>query len=422
VKRIRVEILMPGDIVLTSDSGKTSRLVRKATNGAVSHAMICVQSGSVIDSTDFGVQAHNIQRELYENADLLLVYRLRNPIDALPLAEVIDFARSEIGTRYSKLEAARSIIPGPKPRDKKMFCSRLVARAYAYAGVRLVADPDYCTPDELRSSPLLIPVTDTVEAVSEVEIVAWRSRPNPIAAMQESQNAVLAAARLLDPTVENFNDLDAMVQGHPEWDAAIARAYRESGYLELWKSDFAINPWHYDLDAMEEEGAGAVKGDSFHRYCVGTIREAQSGGFRYAVNLMHYRAAFDIAKRETTGQLVALYERLVWNDQIRRETALTWLRRHFPDDARNGLERIIPHSQLWFSMVDRVEPRLGAIARISIQSTGSEEVCSSCGDPADDYRLVNGAEAMPGVPSLRLCPDCVGIRRGWGEVLEPLDD
>jgi len=422
VKRLRVELLRPGDIVLTSDSGKTSRFVRKVTSGAVSHAMICVQHGSVVDSTDFGVQAHNIQRELYEDADLLLVYRLRDPIDALPMAAVIDFARSEIGTRYSKLEAARSVIPGPKPRDKKMFCSRLVARAYVYAGVRLVTDPDYCTPDALRNSPLLVLVSDMTEAVSEGEIAAWRQRPDPIAAMQESQNAVLAAARKFDPAVENFNDLDAMVQAHPEWDADIARAYRESGYLEIWKSDFLINPWHYDLDAMEEEGKGAVRGDSFHGYCVSTIREAQSGGFRYAVNLIHYRAAFARAERETTGQLVALYERLVWNDQVRRDTALTWLRRHFPEDARNELERVVPHSPLWFSMVDRVEPRLGAIARLLIQSTGSDDVCSSCGDPADDYRLVNGADAMPGVPSLRLCTDCVGIRRGGGEVLESFDD
>ena len=63
MKRIKVERLEPGDIVLTADSGKTSRIVRKATKGAVSHAMICVQHSSVIDSTSIGVQARNIQRE-----------------------------------------------------------------------------------------------------------------------------------------------------------------------------------------------------------------------------------------------------------------------------------------------------------------------------------------------------------------------
>jgi hypothetical protein len=34
---------------------------------------------------------------------------------------------------------------------------------------------------------------------------------------------------------------------------------------------------------------------------------------------------------------------------------------------------------------------------------------------------LNAAEAMPGVPSLRLCRDCVFIRKGFGEVLEPVN-
>ena len=105
---------------------------------------------------------------------------------------------------------------------------------------------------------------------------------------------------------------------------------------------------------------------------------------------------------------------------VSRDTAVTWLKQHFPEDVDRHLERIVPHSELWFSIVDRVEPKLGAIARISMSRERSSEVCSSCGDPARDYRLVNGAETMPGVPSLRLCNDCVGIRREGGEMLEPL--
>jgi len=36
--------------------------------------------------------------------------------------------------------------------------------------------------------------------------------------------------------------------------------------------------------------------------------------------------------------------------------------------------------------------------------------------------LVNSADAMPGVPSLRLCSDCVVIRRLGGEILTPIED
>jgi len=102
---------------------------------------------------------------------------------------------------------------------------------------------------------------------------------------------------------------------------------------------------------------------------------------------------------------------------LRRDTALAWLERHSPQDVDCHLERIIPHSDHWFSIIDRVEPKLGMIARLSIEQAGSAQVCSSCGDPAQDYRLVNGADTMPGVPSLRLCSDCVDIRREGGEIL-----
>ena len=419
MKRIKVELLQAGDIVLTADAGKTSRMVRLASKGAVSHAMICVQSGSIIDSTDFGVHAHNIQRELYAADNRLEVFRLREPLSAARLGAVLDFARAEIGTRYSKIEAARSVLAGPRPRSRQLFCSRLIARAYAHAGVQLVADADYCTPDELRRCTSLIELQDMTEQVSEEEIAAWATRPNPIAEMQESQNAILEVARRIDSTVENFTDLDRLVQTRPEWDDEIARAYRNSGYLELWKTDFSVNPWHYDLEEMEVLTKASMIGD-LRYYCLSTIREFHSGGLRYAVNLVHYTRALRANNRQTTAQLVSLYERLVHNDQLRRDTALVWLRHHFPDDAKNNLERIVPHSEQWFSIIDRVEPSLCQIARRSIDRMKSLEICSACGDPAEDYLLVNAAETMPGVPSLRLCVDCAKIRRAGGEILVSL--
>jgi len=320
MKRIKGELLQPGDIVLTADSGKTSKIVRRGSKGEVSHAMICVQHSSIIDSTGIGVQARNIQRELYDEDARIVVLRLRERPSDARLGTVLDFARSEIGTRYSKAEAIRSVAGVRKPRTARQFCSRLVARAYASAGISLVADPDYCTPEEVRLSPMLIELDDMTEDVSEAELAAWAARPNPIAAMQDSQNAVLEAARRLDPTIENFNDLDQMVHAHPEWDAEIARAYRESGHLDLWRSDFAINAWHYDVDQMEAITSAAISED-LRSYCVSTISEFHTGGLRFASNLVHYRERCRTAFRETWVQLLTLYEQLVRNDALRRTAA-----------------------------------------------------------------------------------------------------
>lgn len=71
--RVMVERLQPGDIVLTATPEKVGKVVRHATKGEDSHAMICVQHGSTIDSTDGGVQASNIERELYGAEDTVIV-------------------------------------------------------------------------------------------------------------------------------------------------------------------------------------------------------------------------------------------------------------------------------------------------------------------------------------------------------------
>ncbi|CAL4868281.1 hypothetical protein MMA231_02556 [Asticcacaulis sp. MM231] len=336
------------------------------------------------------------------------------------LAAVVTFARSEVGTRYSKREAFRVVVPGPKPRTRQQFCSRFVARAFQQVGVILAEDPDYCTPDELRQSPLLIEISDITEEVSEAERLAWASRPNPILATQIATNKVLDFARTLDADIESFSDLDQAVQLHPEWDDDIAKVFRESGYLDLWKIDFEVNPWHYSLDEMAKMNR-PDRMEDLRGYAIDTIKEFHSGNWRYACNVLHYEAMHKANGRTTDAQLLALYKLLTRNDEKRRNVALSWLKQFYPQEVKKNIERVEPHTDIWFSIVDRVEPRLAAIARTSISCTGSVYICSSCGDdPTNDYFLLNAAEAMPGVPMLRLCDDCVAIRRNYGEKLESI--
>lgn len=341
MKRIKVDALQPGDIVLTASKSAAGKGIRAATFARVSHAMICVQHGSVIDSTGEGVQARNVQRELFKPGERVHAFRLRGPVGKAQIDQIVNFARAEIGARYSVREAVRSVIAGHRPRDRQQFCSRLVARAYAHGGIQLVADEDYCTPDELRASPLLVELHDITEIVSAEEVAAWRARPDPIAMMHAAQNAILDGVRQLDPAVEHFGDLDQVVCHHPEWDLQIAELFRASGYLDLWKNDFHVNPWHYNVEAME-----AIADDANRRairsYCQAMIGEAISGGQRYWTMLAHHRQSHRLVPRQTTFQLVELYQQLVRNDALLRATAREWLDRHFPDDVALYLEQEPP--------------------------------------------------------------------------------
>ena len=417
MKRMKVDSIKPGDILFTARPGKISKTIRGATGGVVSHAMICVQHSSFIDSTSDGVQARNLQRELFNDDERAFHFRLTTPPSRQVLEKVIDYARAEVGARYSISEAVRSVAAARKPRSRRQFCSRLVARVYKMAGIDLVPDADYCSPEDLRRSPLLTELPVEFESVSDEELALMSDRPDPIRVTHVAQNAVLDAARSVCPEVENFNDLYGLLVKRPDADHVIAAALKSSGYLDVWKMEVEGHPWRYDHELMDKLSASP---EVVRDYCIATVIEAYSGGVRFAINLVQLQALQRQYPRESFHLEIVLYETLVRNDQSRREVAYEWLERHYSDQLREHMEEIEPHTPYWWSVIDRVEPKLAALSRHAVASEGRTDVCTSCGDqPASSYRLVNGAETMPGVPSLRLCENCIEIRRDMGNVLVP---
>lgn len=413
MKRIKIDSVRPGDILFTARPGK-SKWIRRATRGIVSHAMICVQHSSFIDSTLNGVQAHNLQRELFEDGEKVFHFRLKEAVSEDLLLKITDFARAEVGARYSVIEAGRSVFKVFKPRSKRQFCSRLVARAYKHAGIDLVPDADYCSPEALRRSPLLVELAVETEVVSQEEVEDWIARTGPIQAMHQAHNAVLEVARSFDPSVESFNDLYSLLVKQPATDQTIAVALRDSGYLNLWRTQKEDFPWRYDLAHMNSMAVSSELRD----YCIGTVQEAYSGGVRFAVNLVQTQMLHNQYPLVSLALLSDLYGSLAIQHEARREVACAWLLKHYPHEFKKHIEEILPHTDYWYSIVDRVEPALAALSRAAVSAESSIDVCSSCGDqPAPAYRLLNDAETMPGVPSLRLCDDCVQIRRGMGNKL-----
>lgn len=71
-----------------------------------------------------------------------------------------------------------------------------------------------------------------------------------------------------------------------------------------------------------------------------------------------------------------------------------------------------PHSPEWITALKKTNPRQAALTQAVLAAAGRKDVCSICGDEdSSDYRLA-GEQAVPGVVStLRLCQDCLGIRR-----------
>jgi hypothetical protein len=84
-------------------------------------------------------------------------------------------------------------------------------------------------------------------------------------------------------------------------------------------------------------------------------------------------------------------------------------------------DRIVPHSPAWFEAMSQVDATKAVHTASIVRTASSLDVCGICGDtPASDYELT--AIKMPDNSPLtvRLCDDCVAIRRADGEDFRPM--
>jgi hypothetical protein len=143
------------------------------------------------------------------------------------------------------------------------------------------------------------------------------------------------------------------------------------------------------------------------------VEHDEEGLVRFEVNRAGYSLLAEELPLETFRRLKGLYEKLVELHLIRRQTAVQWLSLQGSAvlPARNPAVLLTPHTAEWFATLAAWNPQQAAHTRSILQHSGSDAVCSICGDaPVRDYRL-----GGPGVPdgaicTLRLCNDCWRIR------------
>lgn len=418
-KRLNHSVLKPGDIVLTTTSLPISKLIRTVTASDISHAMLYVQNGSVIDADSEGVHARNTQRLFYSEDCAVYVLRLRNDISSTQLETVITYMRGHIGTEYSAIEASLSVIGGLNYLSKKQFCSRIVAQAFATAGITLVKTPNYCSPNDLKTSPFLISVENPTIEVTAEEAAAWEGIDDAPQIMRDTINIILNGAREKDLSIQNFDDLHSYLIRNPEHDNYFCKLLETSNYLSLWKLDKQKNPWHYNLNLMSASISSSTK-NQVEDYCWGVVKDQELGPSRYIVNRGGYLLFSQQYDLHFFHLMAELYDYLAELHRIRVDVAIGWLEQneYLPYSSPT---HFIPHTPEWFTALEKWDPTKAIMVRTAIKLAGSEEVCSICGDdPAQDYRLEEELKPAGGVDTLRLCDTCVQIRKSYGDLYLPL--
>ena len=280
MKKLNTESLKVGDIILTTTKAKISKAIRFGTDSDISHAMVYVEDHSVIDATGDGVQARNTQRLAFEDDSPFYAMRLRDGLSDTQCRDVCNFVRAQIGTEYSVREALRTVVGG-RGWTKKQFCSRLVAQAYGAVGIALVADPNFCSPANLKDSHLLAEVKAATITITNREAAQWEGRADIPRMMIDATNRVLDGARIKDVNIQSLNDLDTHLIEHPEDDEYVCGLLARSEYLTLWQVEMEKNPWQYDLNLMV---AFSTSGASMHQYCRSVLLNEQEGSNRYIIN------------------------------------------------------------------------------------------------------------------------------------------
>lgn len=336
MKKINHAALQKGDIILTTSGEMVSKVVRIGTLSDISHAMIYVANGSVIDSTMDGVHARNIQKILYDDRWPVYVLRLKTPISGDKIDRIIKYVRSEAATSYSVLGAATSALSPFWKGGRKQFCSRLIARAYASVGVKLNGNPEFCTPKKLKKSPKLVVVKNPTVHVSKEEQEILEQVGDGSRKMREITNELMERIRKLIPGAQSLNDIDDALVANMALDEQVAAFFQDSGYLDFWIIERTKHSWRYQIELMAQMHSLVQKNipgdDCLEKYCEQTLKDDADGDYKHWMDEMDkYVAYANQFPSKTFDLLRGTYWNLIQSHAMRVSTAKTYLqwRSHF---------------------------------------------------------------------------------------------
>lgn len=245
-----------GDIILESGDTKIiSAAIKAATKSDFSHAML-YRDHSLVHAVNEGVFSKNPQRILVSNPEDLKVLRLKNNQNLSVMRKVCDNAGVKIGSLYSKSEAIKTLaVEENKPaKNRKQFCSRLVAQCYEEAGISLVSNSDYCSPEDLNQSDLLFEVKGAVREATEKDIEFFNKKDPNLENQKETFQWLRKTREIFKPKkvdVQTINDVLQALVNHRDMDKKVCRLIKATKYLELYNVDRELNAYRYDEELFK---------------------------------------------------------------------------------------------------------------------------------------------------------------------------
>lgn len=323
---IDLDKIVAGDIILTRSSSRESQLIRQMTNCDYSHAILYVGVSSCIESDGLGVQAQNLLRLVFENIDDAVVLRLRNANLFHLIPGAIVFARQKIGMEYSTQEARLARIEQKikAKEENRQFCTRFVAQAYQEAGITIVNNPDYCTPQQILESNDLRIIEDVLIEASEQQIALINDPNSPLEIQKKIHNYIFETARQVTSNdIQTFEQLSKYVLENPKREPEITKIIEDSGYLTMWKMDVERNPWNYDYAAFLKHYQDPRERKEMGYFWVTTENETRE---RFVMTLQALEFGYSFYRQKYFKIQIELYKKLIELSEQRQFVGLLALK------------------------------------------------------------------------------------------------
>lgn len=195
-RTITTSVLRRGDIIVSTTTKLLSEAIRRRSGTEVSHSILYIGDGQVIEAVGAGVILRPLDEAL---SDASLAVAFRHPRIRLDQEERIrDFAMSQLGRRFNVwglISHPRfGVLPGlcdqmpaadrtvcrawnglvniVRRGDNQLFCSQLVFAAYDSANLSLGSIPGASSPGE-------IPTLNLLESLQYIGHLRHSSSPEP---------------------------------------------------------------------------------------------------------------------------------------------------------------------------------------------------------------------------------------------------
>ncbi|MGF1899457.1 YiiX/YebB-like N1pC/P60 family cysteine hydrolase [Aliivibrio sifiae] len=241
--------LQAGDIILTrSQLGLNSAIIRLGTWGSFSHASLYLGEGSYMDSTPEGVHSGNLYRLIFAHSSYVKALRLKDEyITQDIIKNATNYVRSKYSQEYSKTHALMSV-PWAKAKGadtkNRAFCSRLVASAFTSAGLNIVDNPNFASPEDLNQSSYFFEVNNITEPANEIELNAPFEKGHILEQQKNITSKLFKSFRHASgKDIQTFEQAILATIEQTSIDSVFTNTITDSGYFELKDQAFLTVPW-----------------------------------------------------------------------------------------------------------------------------------------------------------------------------------